>query len=1026
VISTFFVLAAVGSAGRLHAQSDRYDNPPPERGGFTKALGLPPVYKGSSGFEVQWYRPGGQSDLGGFATFGLSRDIGSPVVGLGAVELLGYLGFRNTELDGGGRALLNLPVLYLGVGADYNATDDDFSFLFRVKLPIRRGGIFGRGSMLTLQWLPGRGSTFGAGITVPLWGSNLGKTRARHDYVRLPKRDPYRVALDVNDPALQSAIDSLQARVRGIARLTQPFAEKSGGEVHRVMAPVVADLRTYMATTDELFPVGHTVNEEIRVYHEVLEHAFSVALSKLPVEPQQSTETGRRVSAVARRYLLDDVLFAYNYLLGQRKKDDALRGMAAVAQTDFARWLLAETAIESEQARRAFYVFQSLCDFMEKTRHELRARWIDTRLVWLPLQYGLKPEEHDTQIELDAILERATHSPFARGNRCWYIINEQFQWEMVRSVRRAEDYHVLWVHDIRGKNDKGEPDVISYAQTANYLQALIERVRAYDETGKLPVYMIYLDQHYFEINKSRTWLRLLKKPLDYELDLPSGYEDWETELRHLQDQLRQAVKESHLLQVEASQFGKDWLENRVRIQVNITNPADPSFFSHHVVGIYPVPDNNMRDHRKIAFYDITEEDPYRGMAMFTGMGIGEHYVGTDWEDRALMIQGPGALAVKDAARQLVQNQGFAPDEIPFPLRPQPVGESHMQQVAAELAAQPAWMHDSLKLMQLHNQTGFRSKPINVAKAVLYSLMPPGSVIKVPDALWQNYLYASLLSCSALRGCRVLIMAPTEAAAASAAAPTLARAHDLLARLLVFSDEMSGAIDAAGGLLKMGLYSPRQGVGDIAGRMKQAVDVTVPWAHRVYPENPNFTAVARHAGEQLDSLGYRPRYLIGEDSIARPKLHLKANLFATATAWDKLAARPEWGQVLRQYIVYLADLNTPTEEGQPEPDVRAIPEQLHADVQELLANFVADLTAEERQELAYYFTLGSVNMDYRSMCLDGEAMIVLSGWHSLVGSLDFFLLVGLCDWPETTDELDKLLPSPGGLTRRLAGLMKLML
>ena len=100
------------------------------------------------------------------------------------------------------------------------------------------------------------------------------------------------------------------------------------------------------------------------------------------------------------------------------------------------------------------------------------------------------------------------------------MINEEFQWEMARSVREAEDYHVLWIHDFRGKNGQGKPDAIAYAHTLNYLEALTERVQAYDETGKMPQYFILLDQHYFEINKGRLWLRLLHDPLDYELDLP--------------------------------------------------------------------------------------------------------------------------------------------------------------------------------------------------------------------------------------------------------------------------------------------------------------------------------------------------------------------------------------------------------------------------------------------------------------------------------------------------------------------------
>ena len=122
----------------------------------------------------------------------------------------------------------------------------------------------------------------------------------------------------------------------------------------------------------------------------------------------------------------------------------------------------------------------------------------------------------------------------------------------------------------------------------------------------------------------------------------------------------QAVAESDLLRIGASQYGDKWLKNLIKVHVNITNPADTSFRSWHIAGIMPIPDNMMRDHRKIAFYDITEDDPYQGMAMFTGMGIGEHYVGAHWEDRAIMIQGPGALAVKDAARGLLVAQGFEP------------------------------------------------------------------------------------------------------------------------------------------------------------------------------------------------------------------------------------------------------------------------------------------------------------------------------------------------------------------------------
>jgi hypothetical protein len=98
----------------------------------------------------------------------------------------------------------------------------------------------------------------------------------------------------------------------------------------------------------------------------------------------------------------------------------------------------------------------------------------------------------------------------------------------------------------------------------------------------------------------------------------------------------------------------------------------------------------------------------------------------------------------------------------------------------------------------------------VEKAILYSLMPAGSLIKVPDSLWQSWLYGSLLAGSALRGCRVLIIAPSLESAPSSAPPTMARAHGLLSALLVFQNGLQGELDRAHGVLRVGLYAPKSG------------------------------------------------------------------------------------------------------------------------------------------------------------------------------------------------------------------------
>jgi len=1012
-------LMALGSLflpDRASAQRDL----PPEKGGMTYELGMPPVYKGRSGFEMGWYRPQTASELSGYYNLGVSKDLGSPVVGIGALRLEGYLGVNSQEFDGGGRALYEIPSFYVGFGVDYNGTDEVTDFLFALDLPVHRGGIFGRGTTLAFRWLPSRDQTFSVGVNVPLWGRNIGATRPKKDHVRLQKRDPHRLEMQMAGTEVERALTELSERASWVGRLTQPFAEYSGADANKAMAPVLAELTEHMALADDRFPQGHSLPEEIRVYHETLDWAFTAALGTDPGE-------GRQMSLKAREVLLEDVLIPYNYLLGQRKTDDSLISMIAIAQTEFASWVLSDEDLTREQMRKVFYVFQSLCDIMEENRKVLRERWEDSRFVWLPLQYALTPDQHDSQAEIDAIIAQSVKQEFTPDNHIWYVINEEFQWEMARSVRVAEDYHVLWIHDFRGKNGEGNPDAIAYAHTLNYLEAMIERVQAFDQTSKLPQYFLLLDQHYFEINKARLWLRLLREPLDYKLSLPKEHAEWEERIRTTQDRLRQAVAESNLLQVGASQYGEDWLKNRIKVHVNITNPADTSFWSTHIAGIIPIPDNMMRDHRKIAFYDVTEADPYKGNAMFTGMGIGEHYVGANWEDRAIIIQGAGALAVKDAARGLLEAQGYESHEIPYPLRAQDKPNNYDQMIADYRAAnKPEWFNATSKVIQLHNETGFHNKPVNVAKAVTYSLMPPGSVLKVPDSLWQSYIYASLLGGSALRGCKVLVIAPTKNSAPSGAAPTLARAHGLMGRLIAFSNGLEQELIEQDGLLKVGLYAPQQGVGDIAGRFHQG-DVNFPaWASRVYPTNDAVNAVIKDVPAILDSLGYEVTYLAEGAEEANPKIHLKANFMASGLAWKTLVMRPEMADVVREYIGYLARQSSGSIEDEEMPNVRNIPEQLAEAWMAVIKGITDDLTPQEQEQLIYYFCVGSTNMDYRSMVMDGEVMVMTSGWQSLFGFLDFILVPGLCEWLETTDELDALLPPPGGMTRSMAGMMKLSL
>jgi hypothetical protein len=86
---------------------------------------------------------------------------------------------------------------------------------------------------------------------------------------------------------------------------------------------------------------------------------------------------------------------------------------------------------------------------------------------------------------------------------------------------------------------------------------------------------------------------------------------------------------------------------------------------------------------------------------------------------------------------------------------------------------------------------------------------------------------------------------------------------------------------------------------------------------------------------------------------------------------------------------------------------------------LVAAFQERLSPAERERVVYYLIVGSANQDYRSMFMDGEASMLLSGWSSVVSLVDFSLLVSLSVWVDDLALLDQLVPPPSSAQRKLA-------
>ena len=102
----------------------------------------------------------------------------------------------------------------------------------------------------------------------------------------------------------------------------------------------------------------------------------------------------------------------------------------------------------------------------------------------------------------------------------------------------------------------------------------------------------------------------------------------------------------------------------------------------------------------------------------------------------------------------------------------------------------------------------------------------------------------------------------------------------------------------------------------------------------------------------------------------------------------------------------------------EAGVRESAELLSQASQQMVNAFVASLTPEYRARVAYFLIVGSANQDYRSMFMDGEASVLLSGWSGVIGLIDFSLIVNLSVWVDDLALLDDLLPPPTGLQRAI--------
>jgi hypothetical protein len=967
-----------------------------------KSMGRPPVWKPFTGGYYGLDRSGDSSRSGGAGYVGVYRDLMPSIVGVG-VGGEAYVG-KTEGLSGpdfGLRALAELRSLFLKAGVDHDFQREDTSFVLSLTLPLRRGGVFGRGTLFRVDWLPGRGHSWNFGLQLPL-EPHMGKTRPRDTDVDVPRGEPPpRPAASA--PGVSAVMGEVREAARRIVVLSTLFPRDDRSDRVKSLERSRAQLREVeraLGETSPSRPNGVRMEDEVRILHDRLDVAFGLAAGAPEADARSA---GAPTAALAREVALDEVFYPYNRLFGQYKDPDELWGFAARARERFVAKLPVREV--GPGAGAVLAVFDDYLRILEETR----AWWVeqleaDARLAWLPFQLALLPEQHDTQEELDAILSRAQSAPLVGGNAVLYSNGQQFQVALRSTIRRAEDYHVLWLHDYDGVDGRGDPDVVGLFITVAYLEALTARVRDFDRTGKLPAYMMLIDLHYWEANKGRLYTDLLQDPLRARARLPKQEVEenrkLQARLERALRELREAVAGSQRLQAEAARRGQAWLRKYVSVHLNVMNPADFSFRTGRLIGYLPIaPDTMVRDHRKLAFFDLTERDPGKGAALYGGVGVGEQYATATWEDRAVLLAGPAALTVKDAARRYLKANGVEDSDIPFPLRPLPKPADYDARVAALEAK--GW---TATANEVHNERGFARKDASIASAVLYTLMPPGSLIVVPDSIWTHELWAAHLVGAALRGCHVYVIAPAAENAPSAGFPQMSRTREVWSRFVEVQAILGPEIEARGGALRVGLYTRKTGVNDLQAQLAEMSETfeRYPFLKEAFPFPDAVYARLGKTPEALAATGYRPDARLPADAQQRaPKLHRKTQLFISRDALEALLRDERVQQVIADQLRFNA------REG-----IFVDPDEQRADLGKLFLPYLAafrDLPPDVRRRALLYMTVGSLNKDARGMMTDGEVLQVTAGPWAIWAVSDMWMLTGATTWIESQEELDRLLP-----------------
>ena len=521
-------------------------------------------------------------------------------------------------------------------------------------------------------------------------------------------------------------------------------------------------------------------------------------------------------------------------------------------------------------------------------------------------------------------------------------------------------------------------------------------------------------------------MTLLEDPLGREVSLPPAFTDEQQHDRRLPTQTCArpcpGVAGAAGRPVDDSATGgcTTWSRCTSTSRTRPTSRSGP----RGLIPLLGMPDSLMRDHRKIAFYDLTEDDPYKGEAMFTGMGIGEHYAGATWEDRALIVQGPAALEAKAALRRLLARQG-AQRTRRFPrscARSRSRPTTRTRRGRRDPARRKRGAIPPARAMQTHNEAGLRLQAGQRREVAAHERDAsrighhrPGLALGRPP-----------LRIAAPRQRAARVPGPHHRTGARQRAGIRvaddgARAHAVQPPARAVARGSTRGITAEGGLLQDWPVQRNR------GRRRHC---------RPHPRGAHHL---QHRGAVVPAIGAVPRRTRSRAGTRRPPT-LEAARPPTYLVHpvDAAAAQaPHEGPLrrnARRMERALRQAGNDDDAARGTSRSGRVRSAATGGWTSTCASFRArcgrlagscstahhaTLSDDQLRKVAYYLQIGSFNMNDRSMLFDGEAAVTVSGPAALTGMLDFIMVAGLSTWVERQEQIDALLPPPSGFKRLLA-------